>query len=160
MEKCIRRASEQYSLAQYGQRLATIVTESGRKENGTPEPLIPSDFALEFWYRTSLRPGERLPYRNNGESYGMYRALILSFAGRSQNGTKSVLAPEQVLCLAMPLRMTDSCIKIDDPIYPFELVVPDKIKPNVCSVISIMHRQPAIKVAALRPEGPEIGINE
>lgn len=154
--KCALGVLEKYSQRQYQHNISAILTEVNQNRKRKAEPLVPSEFALEFWYRTSIRPGQPVPYRSGSQSYDMYRKLIGSFAGRTQNGSQNRLPGSQILCLAVPVRIENGSIAVEDPIYPFEITAPPQLAKDIHSIIDRMSRQPVIYASALVPTGSDL----
>ncbi len=149
-ESCARTAREEYSVERYCQRLNAIIGECCQTRNKALAEIVPTDFALEFWYRTASRPGERLPYRESAQSLNMYRMLIHPFAGRMQTAKTRELQDNQILCLAVPIRVSDDILAIDDPIYPVEIAIPRDLKTSIYGVVEALSKQPVLYLAVLK----------
>ena len=78
------------------------------------------------------------------------------FAGRSQNNSGNELSPSQILCLAVPIRIENDVIAIEDPIYPFEIAIPINLRKSIRVAAEIMSRKPATQAAALQAKGLDL----
>jgi glycosyltransferase involved in cell wall biosynthesis len=141
---CARTAQDEYSVGKYGERLATIIDECGASKKKMHAAIELTDFALEFWYRTAPRPGEKAPYRASPQSLNMYRQMIQSFAGRMQTGKNCCLQDNQILCLGAPVSIVDNYVIINDPIYPIELINPPHLKQELTNILAAFDKQPAL----------------
>jgi len=151
-QRCRSSANERFSLVRYRQNLESILADCLGKAEGSGEPLKASAFARQYWRLCAPQWGERPSYRRSELSYEMYRELITPFAGLSSNGSTagSELDPDQVLCLASPILLTDKqSVVINDPIFPFEIALPDNLKEAIRAIAEIMKKEPAITVGRL-----------
>lgn len=143
---CARIAQDEYSVEKYGERLAAIIDECGTSKRKMHAAIEPTDFALEFWYRTASHSGETVPYRANPQSLNMYLQMIQSFAGRMQTAKQGRLQDNQILCLGAPVSMVDNYIIINDPIYPIELTVPPHLRQEVTNILATFDKKSALYV--------------
>jgi glycosyltransferase involved in cell wall biosynthesis len=146
---CARIAQDEYSVEKYGERLATVVDECGTSKRKMHAAIELTDFALEFWYRTAPRPGEKVPYRTSPQSLNLYRQMIQSFAGRMQTAKQGGLQDNQILCLGAPVYMVDNYVIIDDPIYPIELTIPPHLRQDITNILTVFDKKPALYVEAI-----------
>ena len=88
-------------------------------------------------------------------SFTYYRELIATYIGRVSEGVPlgAQLAAEQVLTLAAPVtQLNESTLQVDDPVFPFAILISAAIRTAVIGVIDVMRTQPVINVARLRAE--------
>jgi glycosyltransferase involved in cell wall biosynthesis len=143
--RCRANAYDRYSLTRYGQHLESILSDCRAAEATAREPLKSSPFARHFWGLCAPQWGEPPSYRRSPRSYQMYRELIAPFAGSSPGpAAAGELDPQEILCLANPLLIDGRTLAINDPIFAFELEIPEAHRAAVLAVLEVLKEEPAI----------------
>ena len=150
-ESCVRHAAEHYSQARYEAALVELLESSVAAAGSPSEPLQVSEFAKELW-STCDPGGGTPPFRHGHRSYELYRELMDPVAACSAEHVPcgAALEPRQVLSLATPATVdADGRVGIDDPMYPFHLEVPERLREPVQAVLAVVREEPAITVERL-----------
>jgi len=152
-EKCRAHALEHFSRARYAEILESILEDCiTTSENGSA-PISATTFANQFWRQCTFRPLSPPPYQRGAQSFQLYKELITHFTGTTEVMIPAgeALDPQQILVLATPVHMDGSgTIRIDDPVYPFELILPPENREICEMVFEIMKKEPVIKVERLQ----------
>jgi glycosyltransferase involved in cell wall biosynthesis len=149
-QRCRNSAYDRYSIARYRQHIESIIADCRRNAECEGEPLKASEFARQIWAIVEKTNGSI--YKHGTDSYQRYKELISLYAGTPQSGVAAgqPLRSDQMLCLAAPLVQTDErLLEINDPIFPFEIVIPAEHKEVANAVISVMKEEPVIMVERL-----------
>lgn len=148
-QRCRGSAYDRYSLTRYGQHLESILCDCRSAEATPREPLKSSPFARQFWSLCAPQWGEAPPYRRSPRSYQMYRELITPFAGSPGPAAGDGLEPEGILCLANPVLTDGRTLAINDPIFAFELAIPETHRAAVLAALEVLKEEPAITCGRL-----------
>ena len=149
-ESSIRHATEHYSQARFQATLLEVLDAAAEGSRGTAEPLRASDFAQELWATCS--PSNVPPYRRGHRSYELYRELMEPVAAASgeQAAGGAGLEPQHVVCLASPITGDGrGGWGIDDPMYPFDLELPEAFRDAFEAILAVVREEPATTVERL-----------
>jgi glycosyltransferase involved in cell wall biosynthesis len=149
---CARHAAERYSQSRYEATLLEILSESVREREKPAEPLQVTPFAEELWRTCGPSKGKGPPHLRGDRSYELYQELIAPIAGTTAEAvpTGEALAPGQVLSLAAPVtRDEDGRFRSNDPMYPFDIDVPEAHLDAFASILAVLREEPAITVERL-----------
>ena len=149
-ESCIRHATESYSQARYQAAVLETLEAAVEGSRRPAEPLLASDFARELW--STCSPSNVPPYRRGHRSYELYRELMEPVAARSgeQVAGGAPLDARQVVCLASPIAGDgQGGFGIDDPMYPFDLEVPEAFREAFEAILAVVREEPAATVERL-----------
>lgn len=144
-ESCSRHVTEHYSRAAYQGHIESVVTGAAAAVGNRVEPLQPTEWAAEFWSVCDPLSSAQPPYRRGPKSAELYRQLIVPYTGAS---TESVpvterVEPDDVVCLSTPIVAgADGRLRFDDPLYPFELDLPDAHRSHVGAILAAMQDEP------------------
>lgn len=151
-ERCPVHVKEHFSIQRYDEILESILVDCKKRSENGSEPLILSEFGAEFWqqcqYRSLLPP----PYRRGKRSMDLYKELIAPFTGV----TESLVAPfynlkaDHLLVLASPVEVQAGIIKINDPIFPMEVVVPNDYQKTCNAALEILTKEPVMQFERLK----------
>ena len=151
-DNCRPYALELSSQAGYAEILESIIAQCERASNGPSEPLELTDFATRYW--TECQPGEFAPslFQQGPGSFEMYKQLITPFTGTTENiiPNNEALAPDQLLVLAVPVRIHEDVIKLDDPIFPLEFVLPEPNRKPCEAILAELAKEPIISLERLQ----------
>jgi glycosyltransferase involved in cell wall biosynthesis len=138
--------------ANYTERLDAIVAECEVLMNGPSEPLQLSDFAREYWHQ--CHPTEFSPplFQRGEKSFEMYTRLIAPYTATNENtvANEEPLRPDQLLVLTTPVRREGQLIKMDDPIFPLEFLIPDVYLKIGEAILAVLRQQPVISIQNLQ----------
>lgn len=147
-----RYALELSSPANYAERLDAIVAECEELMHGPGEPLKLTDFAREYW--RECHPTEFSPplFQRGEKSFEMYKRLITPYTAINEDtiANDEPLQPDQLLVLATPVRREENLLKLDDPIFPLEFVIPDGNVKTGEAMLEVLRQQPVISVQQLQ----------
>jgi glycosyltransferase involved in cell wall biosynthesis len=143
-------ASENFSRARYAAILESVLTESVRSTKSN-DPINITSFARQFWTQFRYRPISPPPYHRGAQAFEAYKELIASFTGATESlvSAKKIIGPQQLLVLAAPIQIQNGMVKIDDPIYPFELAIPGVYRESCEALLKVLCNQPVIEVGRL-----------
>jgi glycosyltransferase involved in cell wall biosynthesis len=143
-------AFENFSRARYSEALESILTDCARATMDG-ELLSVTNFARQFWAQCRFRPVSPPPYHRGVQAFESYKELIAPFTGATENfvSLKKILGPQQLLVLAAPFQIHNRSIKVDDPIYPFELTIPEGYRESCETVHAVLKKRPVIEVEQL-----------
>jgi len=148
-ERCCSYAKEISSQAVFAEMLESLLIDSTRVIRN--EPLRLTDFATEYFHE--CLPNELSPptFQRGPKSFGMYKELIAPFTGRTESliATGELLQSDQLVVLAVPVRVESGTIKLDDPIFPIEFVIPKTIQEQCKALLEVMTNEPVIEVKHL-----------
>jgi glycosyltransferase involved in cell wall biosynthesis len=152
-DRCCSYAKEISSPAVFGQMLESLVNDcskENRNGNGSG-PLSTSDFADEFWLK--CLPNEFSPpsFHRGPRSFEMYKEMIVPYTGLTENliPDSEELKPDQLLVLAVPVRVEANTLKPDDPIFPLEFEIPEAHQDECKAMLEVMRNEPVIEVKRL-----------
>ena len=82
----------------------------------------------------------------------LYKELIAPFTGVTENTVPVVenLEVDQILVLAAPVQAEGRSIRIDDPIFPMEVIVPASYEQTCDAVLEILRREPVVQLEHLQ----------
>jgi len=150
-KRCCSYAKQISSQAVFAQMLESILIDSTRVTSNGNEPLKLTDFADRYWHE--CMPNELSPpaFQRGPRSFEMYKELIAPFTGRTENHIPSgeLLKPDQLLVLAVPVRLESGTIKLDDPIFPLEFVIPEAIHKQCEAMLDVLRNEPVVEVRRL-----------
>jgi len=145
-------ALEISSQAHYAETLESIVADCKRLSNGPNEPLRLTEFAREYWLE--CHPTEFSPplFQRGRKSFAMYQKLIAPYTSVTEHtiANDEPLEPDQLLVLATPVRIEENLIKLDDPIFPLELVMPEANQKTGEALLAVLRKHPVISVECLQ----------
>ena len=148
-ERCCSYAREISSQAVFAEMLESLLIDSTRVIRN--EPLRLTDFAAQYFHE--CLPNELSPptFQRGPRSFGMYKELIAPFTGRTESliAAGELLKSDQLLVLAVPVRVESGTIKLDDPIFPIEFVIPKAIQEQCKALLEVMTNEPVIEVKRL-----------
>ncbi|HSE18782.1 MAG TPA: glycosyltransferase family 4 protein [Pyrinomonadaceae bacterium] len=150
-------AVETYSMQCYSENLESILIECSRNGGHKREPLNITAFADEFWLKCMPRATAPPPFQRGEESFELYKELIFPFTGATEVMVPAgaELGTEQLLMIAVPAEIQGSKIKIDDPIFPLEVNVPETTRTTCEAILEVMRREPVISFESLEKRIPE-----
>jgi glycosyltransferase involved in cell wall biosynthesis len=143
---------QNYSLARYRQNIESMLTSCVETGRGIGKPLRITSFARQFWCTCSPRTDDRPAYQRGQRSFELYLNLIAPFTGVTDYtiGAEEPLQPDQILSLSHPVILTDDGkVRVNDPIFPIDLLVPDKYRECVHLIFQFMKKEPVISVERL-----------
>ena len=145
-------ALELSARANYTERLDAIVAECEEMMQGSSEPLKLSDFAREYWLE--CHPTEFSPplFQRGERSFKMYTRLIAPYTAINENtiAIDKPVKPDQLLVLATPVRSEGPLIKMDDPIFPLEFLIPEANFKAGEAILAVLRQQPVISIENLQ----------
>jgi glycosyltransferase involved in cell wall biosynthesis len=143
---------EHFSKQRYDEILESILVDCKKRGGNGSEPLVLSEFGAEFWHRCQQRAMLPPPYRRGKRSLELYKELIAPFTGVTENMVPAFynLKPDHFLVLAIPVQTQGSIIKINDPIFPMEIIVPDDYQKTCHATLEILSREPVIQFQRLQ----------
>ena len=149
---CIEHAIKKYDLMEFSENIEAIISELMTMKEMKRESIKPTPFGAEYWIRTAYNLQAKPPYRRGPRSYQLYQELIAPYTGTPDGSYSQLqeLNPEDILILAAPTsQKNEKSITISDPLYPAEVKIPDTHREEVCEILRIMSKEPAIKVNRL-----------
>ena len=156
-----RERSRSYALelsspARYAENLEALVAEAEKLRHGPSEPLELTDFAREYWRECLPNEFSAPSFQRGRKSFEMYRELIGPYTGTTENTltTDEPFNPDQLLVLATPVRIEGNLGKLDDPIFPLEVVMPEANQQTAEAVLAVLKKQPVISLEALQQSLP------
>lgn len=145
-------ALEISSQAHYAETLESIVADCERLSHGPSEPLKLTEFAHEYWLE--CQPGEFSPpsFQRGEKSFEMYKELIAPYTGATENtiAGDEPFQPDQLLVLAAPVRIEQDLIRLDDPIFPLEFLIPEANRKTGEAILAVLRKQPVISIESLQ----------
>ena len=160
--QCFRERSrvhavETYSMHRYSENLESILNDCAKNGGYQCEPLTVTAFADEFWLKCMPRATEPPPFQRGEESFELYKELIHPFTGATEVlvPAGAELSAEQLIMIAVPAVVHGSKIKIDDPIFPLELDVPEGNHRCCEPILGVMRKEPVITFQRLKELFPE-----
>jgi glycosyltransferase involved in cell wall biosynthesis len=148
-ERCCSYAKEISSQAVFAEMLESLLIDSTRVIRN--EPLRLTDFAAQYFHE--CLPNELSPptFQRGPRSFGMYKELIAPFTGCTESliAAGELLKSDQLVVLAVPVRVESGTIKLDDPIFPIEFVIPKAIQEQCKALLEVMTNEPVIEVKRL-----------
>jgi hypothetical protein len=150
-ERCHLHAIENFSMPRYSEILDSILTDCIKANKSGGEPLDVTDFADQYWLECNPRSSSPPPYQRGRRAFELYKELIASFTGTTGNIVPANVPMKegQLLVLAAPVQIQKGMIKIDDPIFPFEHVIPEANQQSCKAVLEILSKEPVIRVERL-----------
>lgn len=152
-DNSVAHVAANYSMDSYRSKLNSILADAAEIGKKPAEPLEISAFAREYWDVCGVRPGERPPYQRGPRAFDLYRELIEPFAGMTDRvfSDPQRLSPDSVLCMQSPVRMADDGrVFINDPIFPFDLSIPEEHRAVAAAALRALSREPAITARRLK----------
>ncbi len=150
-ERCCSYAKEISSQAVFGQMLESLLNDCSKESGNGSGPLRPSDFADELWLK--CLPNEFSPpsFHRGPTSFEMYKEMIAPYTGLTENliPDGEELKPDQLLVLAVPVRVEANTLKPDDPIFPLEFEIPEAHQDECKAMLEVMRNEPVIEVKRL-----------
>jgi len=150
-EQCRAHALEKFSHARYSATLETILDDCMQRSNAGGMPLTITEFADQYWHQCQFRSISPPPYQRGHRAFELYRKLIAPFTGATESliPTAEPLTPSQLLVLAVPVRVNDGEIKVDDLITPLDLSMPEADRAACTAALEVLKREPVIRVDRL-----------
>jgi glycosyltransferase involved in cell wall biosynthesis len=149
--RCCSYAKEISSQAVFGRMLESLLNDCSKENGNGAGPLSTSDFADEFWLK--CLPNEFSPpsFHRGQRSFEMYKELIAPYTGPTENliPDGEELRADQLLVLAVPVRVEANTLKPDDPIFPLEFEIPEASREECKAVLAVMRNEPVIEVKRL-----------
>lgn len=151
-EKCPVHVREQFSKQRYDEVIESILVECKKASENKSEPLALSEFGSEFWHRCRFQPMSPPPYQRSHRSVELYKELIAPFTGLTESTVPAAenLKPDHILVLAAPVQAEGRSIKINDPIFPMEVIVPANYEKTCHAVLEILRRDPVVQLDHLK----------
>lgn len=150
-KNCREHALSVYAQARYAETLDSIVDQCQALSQGTSEPIELSQFARDFW--SECQVSEFLPpsFQRGPKSFAMYQELIDPYTGFTEETTAldEPFHPDQLLVLATAVRIEGNLVKFDDPIFPFEVEIPQPNQAATKAILAILRKLPVISLTAL-----------
>jgi glycosyltransferase involved in cell wall biosynthesis len=143
---------EHFSKQRYDEVLESIVVECKKASENKSEPLALSEFGAEFWQRCRYQPMSPPPYQRGQRSLELYKELIAHFTGVTENTVPvgENLKADQILVQAAPVQAKGRSLRIDDPIFPMEVIVPASYEQTCHAVLEILRREPVVQLEHLQ----------
>jgi glycosyltransferase involved in cell wall biosynthesis len=151
---CRRHAVEQYSTEVYAGRIRELLCHAVRRPP-VPQPASATAFAQELWSVCAPDADRRPSFRRGDRSWELYQELITPFAGATdwEVPAGEALDESHVLVLAAPAFADGrNRVRVDDPIYPFELEIPAGCVQATRAVLRVLRSEPAITAGRLLHE--------
>lgn len=158
--RCRSHVLENYSLGRYEERLESLLAECQAAKSRPAQPLKLSRFGREFWCLCAPWIDDQPPYLRGERAYQMYMDLITPYTGAAPGAMplQESPSPSHVLSLAAPVvESEDGTLSVNDPLYPFDLSVPEHLRAGVRAALQVMDTQPVIK--AERLTAAQLGID-
>jgi hypothetical protein len=149
---CRPHAIELSSPARYAENLSSIIDDCRKGGDGPGEPLKLTDFAREFWLECQAGELSASLFMRGQKSFDMYKALITPFTGTTENIIPNAepLSSDQLVVLAVPVRINQRALRLDDPIFPLEFVVPEGNRETCEAILEVMRREPVVRLERLQ----------
>lgn len=150
-------AAENFSTHRYTETLESILNDCACNGGHKCEPLNLTAFADQFWLKCMPRATAPPPFQRGEESFELYKELIYPFTGATEAVVPAgaELSGEQLLMIAVPAVVHGPKIRIDDPIFPLELIIPEGKRKTCEAVLEVMRKEPVIAFARLEQLVPE-----
>jgi hypothetical protein len=115
------------------------------------QPLALSDFGAEFWKYCLAGSMSPPPLQRGGRSFELYKELIGPFTGVTESMVPMAdnLQPDQLLVLATPVQTEGGIIRINDPIFPMEVSMPEDYQETCHAILEIFKREPVVRLKRL-----------
>lgn len=151
-ERCPIHVQEHFSSRRYDEILQSILVDCMKRIEKGSEPLVLSEFGDEFWQQCQVRSMSAPPYRRGKRSFDLYKELITPFTGVTENTVPVAadLKPDHFLLLAVPVQVQARTVRINDPIFPMEVIVPVDFQKVCHAVLEIIRKEPVIQFERLR----------
>lgn len=152
-DNCLQHA-KRYTRVRYSNDLGKALQAAMSRASGEIESLQITDLAREIW--TGYLPG--MPHRSGHRSLELYQNLLKPFTGVTSDYVPSgtALEQEQVLTLATPVAYDGGrIIRVDDPLYPFEVEVPEVHRAATEGILVALRAEPAMTVRRVMETHPE-----
>jgi len=150
-ERCCDYAKEISSQMRFAEVLEGMLSDCMKLSGNGSEPLSISEFADQFW--VECLPNELSPptFQRGQRSFEMYKELITPYTGLTENGIPAgeALTSDQLLVLAVPVRVESKTMMPDDPIFPLEFEIPDAHQEQCKAVLEVMRTEPVIEIKRL-----------
>ncbi len=150
-ERCRVHTMENFSEVRYSENLESILTDCMKRNTNPGEPLSVTDFAEQFWLQCQPESMSPPPFQRGHRTFKLYKELIAPFTGTTEAliPAGDALRPDQLLVLAVPVQIREGVIKVDDPIFPSELIVPEVNRKTCEAVLDILRKEPVIQLERL-----------
>jgi len=152
-ENCPVRVRRLFSKQRYDEVIESILIDCKKaSENSSSEPLALSEFGAEFWHRCRYQPMTPPPYQRSQRSLELYKELIAPFTGLTESTVPAIenLKANHLLVLAAPVQIEGRSIKINDPIFPMEMIVPANYQKTCHAILEILRREPVVQLEHLQ----------
>jgi glycosyltransferase involved in cell wall biosynthesis len=150
-ERCPAHAKELASQPRFAELIEAILNECTKTTRNGGEPLSTTEFANQLWLE--CLPNELSPpsFQRGQKSFDLYKELITPFTGLTENviPADEPLRSDQLLVLAVPVRVESKKILPDDPIFPLEFEMPGNNQEQIRAVLEVMKNEPVIEVKRL-----------
>jgi glycosyltransferase involved in cell wall biosynthesis len=149
-------ALELSSHAHYAETLESFVAEAEALSRGPSEPLQLTEFARQYWLECLPNDFSPPSFQRGPKSFELYKELITPFTGVTENtiGNDEPFRPDQLLVLAAAVRIEQNLLKLDDPIFPLEFVMPEANQPTAEAVLAVLRKQPVVAIEDLQQQLP------
>ncbi|HKR11864.1 MAG TPA: glycosyltransferase family 4 protein [Pyrinomonadaceae bacterium] len=150
-------AVDSFSHERYSEILETILNDCTKNSCDKSEPLITTDFAEQFWLQCMPRSTAPPSFQRGAESFELYKELIQPFTGVTEATVPfdATLSAEQLLAIAVPVRVHGLKVKPDDPIFPVEIAIPEDMRRTCEAILEVMQKEPVIAFERLEKQIPE-----
>jgi hypothetical protein len=151
-ERCPIHVMEHFSKQRYDEVLESILVDCKKVNENGSQPLALSDFGAEFWDRCLHGSMSPPPFQRGRRSFELYKELIGSFTGVTESTvpTADKLQPDHLLVLAAPVQTEGGIMRINDPIFPIEVSVPDDYQKMCDAVLEILKKEPVVQLKRLK----------
>jgi hypothetical protein len=150
-ERCPIHVMEHFSKQRYDEVLESILVDCKKVSENDSQPLALSDFGAEFWQNWFAGPTSPPPLQRGGRSFELYKELIGPFTGVTGSTVPmaDILQPDHLLVLAAPVQTEGGIIKINDPIFPMEVSMPEDYQETCHAILEILAREPVVQLKRL-----------
>lgn len=151
-ENCPIHVNEHFSKQRYDEILESILVDCKKASENGSEPLALSAFGAEFWHRCRYQPMCPPPYQRGQRSLELYKELIAPFTGLTENSVPAAenLKPDHLLVLASPVQAEGRHMKINDPIFPMEMIVPLDYQKSCHDILEVLRSRPVVQLEHLK----------
>jgi glycosyltransferase involved in cell wall biosynthesis len=150
-ERCPVHVMQHFSTQRYDEVLESIMVDCKKVSESGSQPLALSDFGAEFWKYCLAGSMSLPPLQRGGRSFELYKELIGPFTGVTESTVPMAdnLQPDQLLVLATPVQTEGGIIRINDPIFPMEVSMPEDYQKTCHAILEIFKREPVVQLKRL-----------
>jgi hypothetical protein len=150
-ERCPIHVMEHFSKQRYDEVLESILVDCKKVSENGSQLLALSDFGSEYWERCLYGRMSPPPLQRGRRSFDLYKELIGPFTGVTESAVPMAddLEPDQLLILAAPVQTEQGIIRINDPLFPLEVSVPEEYQTTCHAILEILKREPVVQLRRL-----------